>query len=78
MRTKIENDRRVFLTSMAQIKREMILGADKNLYVEPTIWTIEWARDHYKYPGDEIELRLPVGAQLPSSRSLEEGWLRGQ
>lgn len=50
MRSKIENDRRVFLTSMAQIKREMILGVDKNTYVEPTIWTIEWARNFYKYP----------------------------
>ena len=24
--------------------------ADKNVYVEPAIWTIEWARNHYKYP----------------------------
>jgi hypothetical protein len=50
MRVKIENDRRVFLTAMAQIKQQMILGVDKNVYVEPAIWTIEWARNHYKYP----------------------------
>jgi hypothetical protein len=50
MRVKIENDRRIFLTAMAQIKREMILGVDKNVYVEPAIWTIEWARNYYKYP----------------------------
>ena len=50
MRVKTENDRRVFLQAMAQIKQEMILGVDKNVYVEPTIWTIEWARDFYKYP----------------------------
>jgi len=35
---------------MAEIKQEMILGMDKNVYVEPAIWTIEWARDHYDYP----------------------------
>ena len=28
----------------------MILGVDKNVYVEPAIWTIEWARNFYKYP----------------------------
>jgi hypothetical protein len=41
MRVKIENDRRVFLTEVAQMKQEMILGVDKNVYVEPAIWTIE-------------------------------------
>jgi hypothetical protein len=35
---------------MAEIKRAMILGVDKNVYVEPAIWTIESARDFYKYP----------------------------
>jgi len=50
IRAKIENDRRVYLTAMAQIKEEMILGVDKNIYVEPAIWTIEWARDFYGYP----------------------------
>ena len=35
---------------MAQIKQPMILGVDKNTYVEPTIWTIEWTRNFYKYP----------------------------
>jgi hypothetical protein len=50
MRVKIENDRRIFLGSMAQIKQQMVLGVDKNVYVEPAIWTIEWARNFYKYP----------------------------
>jgi hypothetical protein len=50
IRAKIEGDRRQFLTAMAKIKKEMVLGVDKNVYVEPTIWTIEWARNHYKYP----------------------------
>lgn len=27
-----------------------LLGVDKNTYVEPTIWTIEWAQHHYNYP----------------------------
>lgn len=26
------------------------MGVDKNVYVEPAIWTIEWARRHYRYP----------------------------
>jgi len=47
---QMEADRRPFLAAMAQIKRAMIAGPDKNLYVEPIIWTVEWAQKHYKYP----------------------------
>jgi hypothetical protein len=50
MRVKTENDRRQYLNAMAQINQGMILGVDKNTYVEPTIWTIEWAQRFYKYP----------------------------
>ncbi len=25
-------------------------GPDKNVYVEPLIWTMEWAQSHYSYP----------------------------
>ena len=50
MRVKMENDRRQYLNAMAQIKEKMVLGVDKNTYVEPTIWTIEWAQHFYKYP----------------------------
>jgi hypothetical protein len=50
IRAKIENDRRVYLTAMAEIKQDMILGIDKNIYVEPAIWTTEWARNFYGYP----------------------------
>lgn len=50
MRGKQENDRRVFLNAMAQIKQGMDLGVDKNTYVEPTIWTVEWAQHYYRYP----------------------------
>ncbi|MGK3992844.1 hypothetical protein [Sorangium sp. So ce1024] len=49
MRQRMEDDRKVFLSAMAKIKREMILGPDKNVYVEPAIWTIEWAQKFYKY-----------------------------
>ncbi|AUX34142.1 uncharacterized protein SOCE836_063100 [Sorangium cellulosum] len=50
MRSRMEDDRRVFLAAMSKIKREMIVGVDKNVYVEPAIWTIEWAQKFYKYP----------------------------
>jgi hypothetical protein len=50
MRSRIEDDRRIFLNAMAQVKEGMILGVDKNTYVEPIIWTTEWAQKHYKYP----------------------------
>ncbi len=50
MRPKMEDDRRGFLAAMAKIKRDMILGEDKNVYVEPAIWTIEWAQSFYRYP----------------------------
>jgi hypothetical protein len=33
-----------------QIQQSMVFGVEKNVYVEPTIWTIEWARNFYKYP----------------------------
>ncbi|MES2604973.1 MAG: hypothetical protein V4603_08550 [Pseudomonadota bacterium] len=46
-----EQARRTFLGAMAAIKRGMIHGADKNLYVEPVIWTVEYVqRKKYKYP----------------------------
>jgi len=50
MRPKMENDRRIYLGAMAQINDGMILGADKNNYVEPIVWTTEWAQKHYQYP----------------------------
>jgi hypothetical protein len=50
MRVKEENDCRVLLDAMAQIKQGMALGVDKNTNVEPTIWIIEWAQHYYKYP----------------------------
>ncbi len=50
MRPKMENDRRIFMGAMAQINDAMILGTDKNTYVEPIVWTTEWAQKHYKYP----------------------------
>jgi hypothetical protein len=38
---------------MTQIKQGMVPGVDKNVYVEPTIRTIEWAQRYYKYPISE-------------------------
>jgi hypothetical protein len=50
MRAKMENDRRIFLAATAKINQGMILGVDKNTYVEPIVWTTEWAQKYYKYP----------------------------
>lgn len=50
MRKMMEEDRRTFLETMGKIQKEMILGEDKNIHQEPTIWSIEWAREHYKFP----------------------------
>ena len=50
MRPKMESDRRIFLAAMAKVNEGMILGVDKNTYVEPIVWTTEWAQKHYKYP----------------------------
>lgn len=42
---------RELLSSMAQIKQQMIIGPDKNVYVEPVIWTAEYVqRTKYRYP----------------------------
>jgi hypothetical protein len=51
VRGYVEEGRKTFLGSMAQIKQAMILGADKNIYVEPVIWTVEYVqRQKYRYP----------------------------
>ena len=50
MRPKMESDRAQFLGAMAQVREGMILGADKNTYVEPIVWTTEWAQKYYRYP----------------------------
>ena len=46
----MENDRRIYPAAMAKTNEAMILGADKNTYVEPIVWTTERAQKHYKYP----------------------------
>lgn len=45
----IENDRRGFFDAMAKIRGGMILGENQNLYVEPIVWTFEWAQKFYGY-----------------------------
>ena len=50
MRAKMEGDRRIYFKAMSQVKDGMILGVDKNTYVEPIVWTTEWAQKHYQYP----------------------------
>lgn len=45
-----EGDRRTFLETMGKIQQDMILSEDKNIHQEPTLWSIEWAREHYKFP----------------------------
>ena len=47
---QMEADRRPYLTAIGQVKNGMIAGPDKNLYVEPVVWTFEWAQKHYSYP----------------------------
>lgn len=51
IRGYVEEARKTFLGAMADIKQGMVLGADKNIYVEPVIWTVEYVqRQKYKYP----------------------------
>jgi len=51
MNEQIEEDRKGFLASMGEIKAAMVLGEDKNVYVEPIIWTVEHVqRVKYRYP----------------------------
>lgn len=38
MRPIMENDRRIYMAAEAKINEGMILGADKNTYVEPIVW----------------------------------------
>jgi hypothetical protein len=51
IRGYVEDARKTFLGAMAEIKQGMVLGSDKNIYVEPVIWTVEYVqRQKYKYP----------------------------
>jgi hypothetical protein len=51
VRSYVEQGRQTFLGAMARIKQDMILGPDKNVYVEPVIWTVEYVqRVKYRYP----------------------------
>lgn len=46
----IEKDRKGFLDAIGKIKDDMIWGEDKNVYVEPVIWTVEYVqRVKYQY-----------------------------
>ncbi|HVZ32521.1 MAG TPA: hypothetical protein VG963_08845 [Polyangiaceae bacterium] len=49
MRPQMEDDRRVYLRAMAKIRSGMVLGDDKNVRVEPIVWSFEWAQKHYNY-----------------------------
>lgn len=50
MRGRMEDDREVFLETMGKIQKDMMIGDDKNIHQEPTIWSIEWARKFYNFP----------------------------
>jgi hypothetical protein len=50
IRPQMEDDRRIYLKAMAKVRNGMVLGADKNVYVEPIVWTFEWAQKFYRYP----------------------------
>lgn len=46
----IEGDRKVFLEAMGEVNEGMSWGEDKNIYVEPIIWTVEYVQyQKYKY-----------------------------
>lgn len=49
IRPQVEDDRRIYLEAMAKIRSGMVLGVDKNVYVEPIVWTFEWTQKHYMY-----------------------------
>jgi hypothetical protein len=49
LRQIIEDDHKDFLGAMVKIRDGMVLGDDKNVYVEPIVWTFEWAQIHYRY-----------------------------
>ena len=51
VRPLIEAARKNFLEAMTDNKHGMMIGDEKNLYVEPVIWTVEYVqRKKYRYP----------------------------
>ena len=49
VRPMIEQDRTKFFNSMSEIRGGMVVGENKNVYVEPIVWSFEWAQKFYKY-----------------------------
>lgn len=49
LRPQVEEDHRDYLKTMSMIRAGMILGEDKNVLVEPIVWTFEWTQAHYRY-----------------------------
>jgi hypothetical protein len=49
MRPQQEADRRIYLAATSKVRTAMVLGPNKNLFVEPIVWTFEWAQKHYNY-----------------------------
>ena len=51
IRPLVEAGRNTFLGAMAKVREGMVVGSDKNVRVEPVIWTVEYVqRKKYKYP----------------------------
>jgi hypothetical protein len=51
VRGYVEEGRQTFLGAMAQVKQGMMLSSEKNIFVEPVIWTVEYVqRKKYRYP----------------------------
>jgi hypothetical protein len=46
---KIESDRYKYLQTMSIIQNGMVWGKDKNIYVEPVVWTADLAKEIYRY-----------------------------
>ena len=49
IRKQMNDDRRIYLKALAKITSDKVAGVDKNVYVEPLVWTVEWTQSHYKY-----------------------------
>lgn len=45
----VEQGRKQYLEAMSKIRHDMVMGEDKNTYMEPVTWAVEEAQKRYKY-----------------------------
>ncbi len=71
MRDLIEQDRRMFIEAMAEIKRGMVLGIDKDVYVEPHHLDDRVCPGRVPVSADRLELGIAASFVATSEKNRQ-------